>query len=217
MLSNYTPDEYNLTTGAAALPLTLAEVKAQLYLTVSDTSQDDYLTLLINAVTSFAEKYTSRDLINKTYTTYLNCFPDFYLSPPIGIELRKSKLQSITSISYYIDNVLTVWSSSKYYATVQNDFSSVYLVNGESWPSVDVRAQAVKIIFVAGYGAAGSSVPADFKLALLQHIGQLFENRGDCPDAHLPENAKIIYDQYRIRTFSTFQNSSGIGYGLRIR
>lgn len=213
-MQNYFPDifgdygapepriNYLLMTGTAVTPVSLDEVKAQARLDPSDTSEDTYLTSLINTATTFAEGYTGRDLINKTYIAYLDRFP---YSQCQGLELRRSKLQSITTLQYYVNGVLTTWSSSNYYITNSADYSAIYLVSTSSWPSdCDVRKQAVKITFVAGYGADATFVPAEFKQGLLQHITAMYQARGDACDGgceqSLPATAKAIYDQFKIYT-----------------
>jgi uncharacterized phiE125 gp8 family phage protein len=206
--------DYVLQTGPAALPVTVDEVKQQARIDPSITSEDTYLTLLINAAVTAAENYMRRDLINKTYyafmdyfPSYLNAFPNY---PYVGIELTRSKLQSITAIEYLVSGVFQTFSSANYYFTNDTDFSSIYLVQGQSYPeNVDTRKQAVRITFVAGYGATSSNVPIEIKLALLNHITFMYQQRGDSGDAgfsaSIPELALDIYDQFKIYSLGTRQ------------
>jgi hypothetical protein len=208
------PINYTLITGAAGLPITLDEVKLWLKIPTTLTVDDNLITALIKSSASYFEKTTGRDLINKTYKTYLDKFPyhdtlSYYsgVSPLIlsyndnGIKLRKSKLQSITTIQYYIDEVLTTWDSSKYYFTDLPDYSSIYLVKGQTFPTVDIRKQAVIITFVAGYGADDTSVPDDVKQALLQFISYLYENRGDCASSDNMRASTDLFQQFIIVDF----------------
>lgn len=201
------PTDYILVTDSASEPLTLTEVKN--FLRIDGTDYDNILTPLIKTVRQIAEKTTGRDMINKTWKTYLdyfafgaygsnylNCFP-FFLGGN-AIELLKSKLQSITSIKYLVDNVLTVYDSSNYYITNDSDYASIYLTSTATAPSsVDVRKQAVEIIFVSGYGASSSDVPQALRQAMLTHIAFLFENAGDCGD-EAKNLATRLYSPYII-------------------
>jgi uncharacterized phiE125 gp8 family phage protein len=215
------PNAYQLVADAVTKPVSLAEAKLACKVDEDDTSEDDLFNIYISAATNFAEQYTGRDLINKSYIAYLDFFPNFnvtYVNNDIGafIQIQKSLLQSITSIQYYSDNVLTTFNPSNYYKSFSNDYSNIYIVNGASWPSdADVRKQSVQITFVAGYGASASNVPNDFREAILQHIAQMYANRGDCSDmgvgatimdtmiaSTLPEQAKLVYDMRRIRLIS---------------
>lgn len=192
---------YVLATPAVTTPVTLAEAKE--YLRVDSSAEDALITNLINVAVLFCEKYTKRDLINKTYKTYRDNFSN-------KIIIKKSKLQSITSIQYYnnSDSLITI-SPSVYYFTDETDFSSIYLKNNQTWPSDNniSRLQNIIITFVAGFGPAASDVPADLKQGLLQHIVAMYERRGDCEgelgdtesSAVLPQVTRDIYNLYRIR------------------
>jgi uncharacterized phiE125 gp8 family phage protein len=183
------PVNYILVTDSASEPLTLTEVKD--YLRITTTDYDNQLTPLITTARQLCEKMTGRDLINKTWKTFLDNFShdycplNFYpftLGSSYGIGILKSKLQSITSISYYTKDVLTVLDASKYYKTEEADYSSIYLKENQSFPSVDNRKQAVEIVFVSGYGADASFVPQALKDGMLSHIASMQSNIGDCND-----------------------------------
>lgn len=193
--------DYVLKTPAAVTAITVTELKEQAILDVSDTSQDTYLTGLIKTVTSYAESSMRRDIINKTYTAHINSFPSYSSQ---GIELQRGKLQSITSVKYYIDTVLTTLSSATYYTTTSENYGSIYLVDGNSWPTADTRQQSVQIEFVAGFGATATTVPDDIKLALKEHATFLFQSRGDTADGgfneKIPAISKAIYESYKIYT-----------------
>ncbi len=181
-----TPETYILQTDAATEPVTLAEVKAQLR--IDGTDYDAILTPLIKTARQIAEKITGRDFINKTWKAFLNRFP---CGDDIGILIEKSKLQSITSIKYYIDTVQTTLSSANYYKTEDADYSSVWLVDGQSFPDSDSRKQAIEIIFVSGYGATAADVPQALKTALLSMITALYENAGDCSEGSDGQQAQF--------------------------
>lgn len=202
------PTNYILVTDSASEPVTLTEVKT--YLRIDGTDYDNILTPLITTARQLAEKITGRDMINKTWKTYLDYFafgayPSSYTNIVLNsygffesgyaIELAKSKLQSITSIKYLVDDVLTVYDSSNYYITNESDYSSIYLTSSATAPTVDVKKQAVEIIFVSGYGASSSDVPQALRQAILAHIAYLFNNPDDC-DSSGNALANSIYAPY---------------------
>jgi len=190
------PTNYLLNTDAIVEPLTINYVKD--YLRISTTDDDTLISDLITTARNYGEKYTGRDFINKTYISYLDCFPSNY----VEIELRKSKLDSIISIEYYKNDVLTTIDSSIYYFTEYNDYSSILVKDGKSWPTdADNRKQAVKITFISGYGATDANVPQGIKMAMLAHIANMYENRGDCSDCDIAfKNSKSasLYSPYRL-------------------
>ena len=161
--------DYILITPANIEPITLDEVKQRLRL-VGNSDFDSELTRLITVAREMCERITGRDLINKTYKGFL----DYYCNQ---VEFRKSKLQSISSIKYYLNNVLITVSSTKYYFTNSTDYSQ--LVFTEDF-TTDNRLQVIEIEFIAGYGSTASTVPASLKEAMLSFIDWLFNNNGDC-------------------------------------
>jgi len=192
-------NSYIVTVAPTIKPISLDEVKEQLHISCNDTSDDLYFTLLIDAVTTCAETYTQRTFINTTFKTYRDRFM-------VEMVLTRSKLQSVTSVSFLKDDVLTPVDSSIFSFTDETDFGRIFLKNGESWPSdVDFHPQAIVIIFVAGFGPSASDVPEDLKLAMKNHIASLYANRGDCSDdltnevAKIPNATKFIYDKYVIK------------------
>lgn len=194
--------EYILQIPAAAAVATTALAKQQARVDSTVIVDDTYFDLLIADATQFCENYTKRDLINKTYIAYLDFFP-FCKSE--GIEIERSKLQSITSIQYYdVDGVLTTIDSSDYYFTKSNDFSTIFLSpSSTGWPAIQQgKKQAIIITFVAGYGAAASNVPSNLIMGVLQHVTAMYQARGDAGDGGydqcLPKTSEKIYNQYRI-------------------
>jgi uncharacterized phiE125 gp8 family phage protein len=183
------PDEYILTSPAISPAVDLDKIKEQLRETFGTSDFDDQLLSLIGTATQYGEKLTGRDFINKTYKGYLDCFP----SDCQGIEIRKSKLQSISSIQYLKDDVLVTLPSSDYYFTDSNNYSIIFLKEGLSWPkNIDNIKQAVFIEFVAGYGDDSCYIPALLRQALISHIVALFKNAGDCIDS---DSSKAQYKQ----------------------
>jgi hypothetical protein len=210
------PLNYILVTGAGStLPVSLSDVKTWLKVPSTITADDNLITALIKSATATFEKITGRDLINKTYKTYLDSFPcvdglNYYtgissLAPKYndnGIVLRKSKLQSITSIQYYLDGVLTAWDSSNYYITDLPDYSAIYLVADAEFPTdIDIRKQSIVINFVAGYGVDDTYIPEDAKQSLLQFITYLYENRGDCANSKDMQAGMDLFSQFKIIDF----------------
>ncbi len=197
---------YIITVAPTTLPLTLNEVKEHLRVDKTDNSQNALLKLLIITVTEYAEKYTKRDFITRTYETFRDSFSD-------SLELRRTPLQSITKVEYLQDGILVTVSTDIYFATSSNTFSHLALEVNQTWPTdEDDREQAVKITFKSGYGNTLSNVPDSLREGLMQHIAALYENRGDCDSSRvsggvfagaqkfLPVDAQLIYDMYRIRS-----------------
>jgi uncharacterized phiE125 gp8 family phage protein len=193
---------YTVTVAPVNKPLTLLEVKTHLRIDTSDASEDTYLNLLIDAVTEYAEKYTKRDFITRTYKTLRDCFWD-------SLEIRRNPIQSVSIVKYLVDDVLTLVSTDVYFLIESNTFPHLSLKVNQVWPTnEDDREQAVEIIFVSGYGDDPTDIPEKLKLGMLNHIADMYENRGDCDESSgisgmterlLPKESKLIYDMCKIR------------------
>ena len=198
---------YNVETAPVKLPLTLAETRLHLRLPVG--SEEDYLTLLVDSARDFFERHTNRILINTSLKAFLDQFPAtpyFFNGNCVceenGLLIKRATVSSITTIKYYIDDVLTTWTNTNYSLQNVQTFPLVLLTEDSSYPTTDSKNQAVEIIFVAGYGANETDIPSDIRLALLNHVAFLYENRGDCGDdgGNLPCIVKKTYEKYRIRS-----------------
>ena len=210
---------YKVTAAPANLAVSLADVKAHLKVDTSD--EDALITIYLQAAIDVAEKLTRRDFITRTYQTFRDFFPSisdgyysFGIGSPsvladvaganIGFEIRRSPLQSIEKVEYLVSGSFTTIATSVYYNTVENDYSELLTQDGQSWPTDgDAQLQSIRIEFKSGFGDDDTSTPEWAKTAIMQHVANLYRNRGDCScesDAMeaLPAAAKMIYLQNRI-------------------
>lgn len=158
-------------------PLTVAEVKV--YLKIDIKSDDDVITLLIQAATQFAETYTGRDLRTRTWTATLDRFKETHSD---RIELRRNQIGVINFVKYFNDEttpVLTTVDAADYYLKKEQWWSYVVLKAFSSWPA-DVdgeqEEQRITVEFI-------TILPVNFeeiKVALLRILAAMYEDRGDC-------------------------------------
>ena len=190
---------YIVISEGAGLPISLAQVKNHLKLGV-ETSQDDYLTILIKAAAKDFERMTARVLITKVYDTYRDFFEDFLL--------KKGEIVTVDSIKYTDeDGNEATWDSANYGLAKGNGFRSVFKKYDGDFPE-DVKEDdpdSITIRFTAGYGDTETAIPRDIHKALLIHIAALYAQRGDCEDQStgnkygIPPAALAIYKSYLIR------------------
>ncbi|MCK5602297.1 head-tail connector protein [Candidatus Pacearchaeota archaeon] len=203
--------KYIITTDNTELIVSLEDMKA--YLKVDSSADDALITSMIITSQQLIERYIRRELLNKTFTMFLDFFPYYkaYGSTIEGnfnnytIQVKRSKLNTLNSIQYFTDNVLTTLDASLYDFTVDNDYSRIYLLDRSAlWPTTDERKQSVQIEFIAGYGDAASDVPEALKTAIKIIVAYMYENRGDCvvsnirSDLIMLSGASIILDFYKI-------------------
>jgi uncharacterized phiE125 gp8 family phage protein len=190
---------YHIISPPVNLAVSIAEVRAHLKLSPTEPP-DPEIELLIRAATEFAEGYTKRTFINTGFRTYR----DFFES---CIKIRRSKLQAISLFEYSVNGTFTTVPIDSYYVTNETAFSKIAIKADKEYPEdIDEQMDAIRIEFIAGYGADSSDIPYQLRLALLNHIAALYENRGDCDqnlsddflEKSLPAFSRMVYSQNRI-------------------
>jgi uncharacterized phiE125 gp8 family phage protein len=184
-----------LITAPASEPVTITEAK--LHLRVDGTDDDTLITALIQAAREQAEHQVGRALITQTWERVLDAFP------PAEIELGMPPVIGISSVTY-IDTAAAsqVMDSADY--TLDADRLPGWLLPayGEDWPNTLDTTNAVRVRFVAGYGAA-ADVPAGIRSWILLRIGTLYKHREEISAgvsvAELPSGyVDRLLDPYRV-------------------
>jgi uncharacterized phiE125 gp8 family phage protein len=144
----------------------------------TNTTEDPYLISLRQSAREYVESFCRRGLLTQTWDYKLDAFP----SDGYSIELPISPVSSVTSISYVDTNGDTqTWDSSLY----QTDLPSgpkasrarIRPAYSQYYPTARTQMNAVTVRFVAGYGAAASSVPSSLKSGMKLLIGHWYEQR----------------------------------------
>lgn len=163
-----------LTTPPADEPVTLDEAKAHLRIELSDSSEDTLVESLIVAARRWAEGELSASLITQTWKLTLPAFP----CDEQPIRLERGPVQSITSLKYLdASNVEQTLNTSKYLLEPRLRADEVWLTYLSTWPTTVAQRDAVRIVYVTGYGDASTDVPEDIRRAMLLRIGDLYRNR----------------------------------------
>lgn len=166
-----------LVTSPAVEPLTPLQVKDQLRV---ETGTDD---VFIDGLIAAARQHLdgrdgglNRALITQTWELRLDEFP---IHDPLGaIRLPYPPLQSVTSVKYLdLAGVEQTVPAADYVVDTQSRVGRVVLAPDTSWPETRDTIHAVRIQYVAGYGDAGTDVPAPIRQAMLLLIGHWYEHR----------------------------------------
>lgn len=183
-----------VTSAPAVEPVTLAEAKA--HLRVEDEQDNAYIELLIKSAREHCETVTRRAFITQTLRLDLDRFPE-------EIRLPRPPLSSVSSVSYVdVDGATQTFTD---YTVDDYDPARLVPAYGYSWPSTRDVNKAVSVTYVAGYGAAGSSVPAPIRQAMLILIAHAFEYREPVivgqTIAEVPMSVDMLLNPYRLRSF----------------
>jgi uncharacterized phiE125 gp8 family phage protein len=152
----------------------VSDAEAKSHLNVSFDDDDTFIASLVDAATERVDGHAGilgRALIDQTWRQDLAGFGD-----RMGLPLAPAA--SITSVTYYdTDNAQQTLATSVYQLLTDELGPYVSLKPDQLWPSTYVRADAVSITFVAGYGIDGSDVPTPIRAAILLMVGDLYANR----------------------------------------
>ena len=160
----------------AALPVTAAAAIAHLRL-APDTDAA-YLELLIAAATAHAEDAMECSLMPRTLTA------TYYDDEPL--RLRRGPLLELLSVAGRGDE-----TSAGYELRHAGHAAFVVL-------TTDALAYPISVTYRAGYESAGA-VPADVRLAILAHVGTLYENRESASDKAVKAVPHHLDDFYRLK------------------
>lgn len=169
-----------LITAPTTEPISLAEVKSQLR--IDSTTEDTYLGTLITAAREYCEMFQNRAYITQIWELTLDGWPCFPLKIPMP------PLINVTSIKYFdTTDVETLWVDTNYYVDTDSEPGRIGLGYSIVLPTTTLRSlNAIKIQYVAGYGAA-DDVPQRTKQAILLLIGHMYENRETVSPVDLKE------------------------------
>lgn len=158
-----------LITAPAAEPVSLTEAK--LHARVDHSADDALLTVLITAARQEVEHVTGRALITQTWEMVVPAFAD-------AMDLDIGPVASIASVKFLDSDGVEQTLAGTVYDLIDEALPpQVVLKTGQSWPATYTADDAVRIRFVAGYGADSAYVPAPIRAWLMVRISSLYAQR----------------------------------------
>lgn len=180
--------------GTVTEPLTLSEAKA--HLRVDGTDDDLYIAGLVTTCRRQLEAHTSRTIASQTLTLRLDRFPSD------AIQIRKPPVTAVSSVQY-VDTAgdTQTWSSSDWQASLHREPPIIVPAYGESWPTTRDQLDAVTVTCTAGF----STVPDDYKHAMLLLLGHLYWHRETVTEMRLTE-MPLAYQRFAdLLSWGTYQ------------
>jgi len=158
-----------LITAPVEEPVSLSEAK--LHARIEHSADDTLVTALITAAREQVEHITGRRLINQTWEQVLPAFAD-------SMDLDIGPVSSITSVKYLDSAGAEQTLSNTVYELISESLPPrLVLKTGQSWPATFTADNAVRIRFVAGYGAESTAVPQSIHIWMLLLIGTWYNQR----------------------------------------
>jgi hypothetical protein len=206
---------YELVTGPASEPVTLAEAKE--HCRVDIVTDDAYITALITAARELVSQLTGRALITETWSLTLDDWPNnkdddwwdgqrdgaLSLLDAAELEIQRAPFLAVTSVKT-IDAAAaeTVWSASNYYVAKRHGFGRLIRQAGVSWPIPGRDRAGIVITFTIGYGASASAVPAALRQAIKMLVQHWYDNRAPASEcasgALMPMGLGAVLQSYKV-------------------
>lgn len=149
--------KWELTTSPVEQPVSYATAKSHLRL--PNDADEEYVSLLIEAATDYAEVKMSASLVEREITA---TFYDGDIGTDNVIRLPYGPVAAITSV--FADQLEVT------------DYEQFRVGNSDRLKFTVTPSAPVVVIYDAGYGSA-SDVPAMIRQAILTHVGTLYEHR----------------------------------------
>jgi uncharacterized phiE125 gp8 family phage protein len=154
-------------TDATTEPVTVDEAKN--HLRVEHNRDDARIAMFITAARQECEQLLGRTLISTTWELTRDRFDE-------AIRLEWPPIQSVTSIKYDdAAGIEQTLNSLDYVLDAASEPGYVVPEIDKEWPDTQDAINAVRVRYVAGYGAAAADVPAAVKAWILLRIQMLYQ------------------------------------------
>lgn len=174
------PTGLKLITAPAVEPITEQEAWKHLRIDLTGSPaipvldrERDRIKLLLSAAVADVDGrdgWLNRALITQTWEYLLDKFP------LDEIRLPFPPLQSVVSVKYDdVDGIEQTILAADYIVDSTSYHGWIVPVATKPWPATEDTINAVRVQFKAGYGDAGSDVPADLRAGLLLHLEILYD------------------------------------------
>lgn len=164
-----------LLTPAATYPVTLAEAKAQLR--VTHTDQDTMIGALIGVACKTVSEMSGRALSEEEWQ---------YSLPWVrgDVKLPVTPLIEVTAIEYYDeDDVIQALDLADFYVFQDEDTATIRPKDGVAWPVAQIRDDAFRFTFTAGY----ATLPENLRHAVLLLVDHLYHNTSPVTEGNVAE------------------------------
>lgn len=180
------------TVAPSLVPVSVDEAKAQAR--VDHTDDDTLIGSLIDAAVSHLDGYAGtlgRCLINQSWRQ------DF-CGWSTDLRLPFCDVSSVTLSYFDASNSEVTVTGSNYELLTDALGSFVRLKSAFTRPSLYDRSDPVRVVMVAGYGAAANTVPQGIRHAILMLVSHWYENREASGDSgELPFGVTALLSPFR--------------------
>lgn len=180
-----------VTTPPTAEPVSLAEAKAHLRVTIE--AEDDLIAALVTAARQRIEAELGLALISTGFRESFDCAPD---GP---IRLSRAPLIAVAEVAVAgADGAFTAIPAESWIAKIGAREAEIAPLN-LAWPAPVPPVDGLRVTFTAGFGPDADHVPEPLKQAVLALVAHAFDHRGDAEPASLPPAEPWLAAYRRVR------------------
>jgi uncharacterized phiE125 gp8 family phage protein len=179
---------------ASEAPISLDEAKR--YLRILNTSEDGYISHLLEYIAPLVEARTSRAFKQTEYRWKIDCWETI-------LDLPRAPLVSVTHVKY-VDTVgaQQTMPAGDYVVDIDSQPGRVYPTYNTPWPFVlEGYPRVIEVQFIAGYTNARMAPHQHAVLMLLSHLFERHEPFDVMELYQIPEGFWNIIDDHRVRFF----------------
>lgn len=161
--------KYKTTVEPSVEPVSVADIK--LNSRIDSDLEDTWIADAIKTAREQAEHRTGRAFINRTLECVLDEFPEAEIKLPLVPAV------SVTHIKY-IDSTGTLQTFDAANYGLDTYGIEQWIMPTTDWPTTYDAANAVRITYVAGYGADATFCPNSVKQWIKAAVDAMYKNRG---------------------------------------
>lgn len=175
--------------------VSLAEVKAQMR--VDHDDDDTLIAAMIAAAHDLVDGTGAlgRAMVTQTWGQWTD-------QAPAWVPLRMGPVQALTAVDYYdASGVLQSATLGEFELFRDGDLYLAKPKAGYAWPTAQVRPDAIRVSYTAGFGDAATDVPAGLRAALKLIVAHWYEHREAVAPgqmSELPLGALVLIGVHRV-------------------
>lgn len=175
---------FRVTTSPEKEPISIGEARGCVDYLSKD--RDDEIQALVRGAVGVIEGWEWRAILTQTITLYLDAFPS---GDDERIYVPRPRLQEVTTLKYVdSEGVLQTLDPSWYAVDTLSEPGRIRPAYGKTWPVTRPMTDgAVQIVYKAGYGDDGASVPAETKLLVKFLVKHFWTNPSATTDMRVDE------------------------------
>jgi uncharacterized phiE125 gp8 family phage protein len=176
-----------------ASPIPLADMK--IFLRVDHATEDTLIQMLIDQAVKLCESFTNTRYITQEVTVIMDSWPsDPVINLGIGPLISFEEVRTTDSGGTESNADLSV-----FFIGTKQPHGSLNVLSTADFPQVELASSgAIAIDVTVGYGMSDTDVPIQIRMAIMNLVAWLYENRGDEMKKNMAPMAMPLLMPFRV-------------------